>query len=131
MRDRGTRLGSRGGLFNRVRRRGHAVEGGSFDLHPGETLALVGESGCGKSTTGRSLLRLVESESGLIEFDGGNVRDLPPGQLRGLRRNIQFLFQDPYEPPAPRLPGRSPIMVPLLAPGPAPRRRPRRGGGGG
>ncbi len=63
-----------------MRRRVHAVERVSFDLHPGETLALVGESGCGKSTTGRSLLRLVESESGLIEFDGGNIRDLPPGR---------------------------------------------------
>lgn len=122
VRDLVTRFDIRGGLLNRVRRRVHAVERVSFDLHPGETLALVGESGCGKSTTGRSLLRLVESESGLIEFDGGNVRDLPPGQLRGLRRNIQFIFQDPYASLDPRLTVGFSIMEPLLVHGIATRR---------
>ncbi|KOX42572.1 glutathione ABC transporter ATP-binding protein [Streptomyces purpurogeneiscleroticus] len=122
VRDLVTRFDIRGGLLNRVRRRVHAVERVSFDLHPGETLALVGESGCGKSTTGRSLLRLVESESGLIEFDGGNVRDLPPGRLRGLRRNIQFIFQDPYASLDPRLTVGFSIMEPLLVHGIATRR---------
>ncbi|MDH2310814.1 dipeptide ABC transporter ATP-binding protein [Methylobacterium brachiatum] len=122
VRDLVTRFDIRGGLLNRVRRRVHAVERVSFDLRPGETLALVGESGCGKSTTGRSLLRLVESESGLIEFDGGNVRDLPPGQLRGLRRNIQFIFQDPYASLDPRLTVGFSIMEPLLVHGIATRR---------
>ena len=65
-----TRFDVEAGLFGRVTRRVHAVEQVSFDLHAGETLALVGESGCGKSTTGRSLLRLVDVTGGSIEFDG-------------------------------------------------------------
>jgi glutathione transport system ATP-binding protein len=109
-----TRFDVRSGLLGQVKRKVHAVEKVSFELHPGETLALVGESGCGKSTTGRSLLRLVESQGGLIEFGGQNIRDLPTHTLQGLRRNIQFIFQDPFASLDPRVTVGFSIMEPLL-----------------
>jgi len=112
-----TRFDLPSGILGRVKRRVHAVEQVSFDLRPGETLALVGESGCGKSTTGRSLLRLVDSQSGLIEMEGRNVRELPKGELRSLRRNIQFIFQDPFASLDPRLTVGFSIMEPLLVHG--------------
>jgi len=114
VRDLITRFDVRGGIFGTVKRRVHAVEQVSFDLFPGETLALVGESGCGKSTTGRSLLRLVDSQSGAIEFGGQNVRELPNTQLQALRRNIQFIFQDPFASLDPRVTVGFSIMEPLL-----------------
>ncbi|RZI87276.1 MAG: ATP-binding cassette domain-containing protein, partial [Variovorax sp.] len=95
----------------------HAVEKVSFDLRAGETLALVGESGCGKSTTGRSLLRLVDSQRGSIEFNGRNILDLPTREVQTLRRDIQFIFQDPFASLDPRLTVGFSIMEPLLVHG--------------
>nr|WP_159464670.1 glutathione ABC transporter ATP-binding protein GsiA [Scandinavium goeteborgense] len=96
VRDLVTRFPLRSGILNRVTREVHAVEKVSFDLWPGETLALVGESGSGKSTTGRALLRLVASQSGNITFNGKRIDTLPDSQLQPLRRDIQFIFQDPW-----------------------------------
>jgi len=107
------RFDLRSGWFNRVTREVRAVEDVSFDLWPGETLALVGESGCGKSTTGRALLRLVEAKSGTITFNGTRIDTLSPHQLQPLRREIQFIFQDPYASLDPRHTVGYSIMEPL------------------
>ncbi|MFM0603722.1 dipeptide ABC transporter ATP-binding protein [Paraburkholderia sediminicola] len=117
VRDLITRFPVKSGVFGRLTGRVHAVEKVSFDLRPGETLALVGESGCGKSTTGRSLLRLVESQSGSIEFDGKEISALTGPALQALRRDIQFIFQDPFASLNPRLTVGFSIMEPLLVHG--------------
>jgi len=113
VRDLVTRFPLRGGLLNRVKREVHAVENVSFDLWLGETLSLVGESGSGKSTTGRALLRLVEAQEGTITFNGERIDTLPAGQLQPLRRDIQFIFQDPYASLDPRQTVGYSIMEPL------------------
>jgi glutathione transport system ATP-binding protein len=117
VRDLTTRFDVKAGFFGRVRRRVHAVEGVSFDLAPSETLALVGESGCGKSTTGRSLLRLVDVAGGSMELEGKDIAKLPGSELRALRRDIQMVFQDPFASLDPRLTVGFSIAEPLYVHG--------------
>ncbi len=103
----------RGGLLGRGAGRVHAVDGVSFQVAKGETLSLVGESGCGKSTVGRSILRLIEPTAGEVWLDGGRVDTLPARQLRKLRRRMQVVFQDPYSSLNPRLTVRDIVAEPL------------------
>ena len=90
-------------MFSRGKAIVHAVDDVSFDIMPGETLGLVGESGCGKSTTGRAVLRLIEPTAGEIWFDGRDVRSLGKAALRDLRKEMQIIFQDPYSSLDPRM----------------------------
>ncbi|MEG9529137.1 MAG: ATP-binding cassette domain-containing protein, partial [Hyphomicrobiales bacterium] len=126
VRDLTTRFDIRSGILGRVTGRVHAVERVSFSLAAGETLALVGESGCGKSTTGRAILRLVEPLSGSVLLDGEDVTGLDPKTLRARRQRMQMIFQDPFASLDPRLSVGAAVAEPLLINRLAPPREARR-----
>ena len=94
----------RGGLFQRVVAWVQAVDDVSFSIRQGETVGLVGESGCGKTTVGRTMLRLIEPTSGEVHFDGEEIFKLRGNELKAMRRNMQIIFQDPYASLDPRTP---------------------------
>ncbi|MCC5636400.1 ABC transporter ATP-binding protein [Nostoc sp. CHAB 5844] len=102
------------GVFGGTKRYNIAVNDVSFDVKPGETLGLVGESGCGKTTLGRTLLRLIEPMSGQIIFDGQNITNLKGEALQKLRREMQIVFQNPFSALDPRIKVGDAIMEPLL-----------------
>jgi peptide/nickel transport system ATP-binding protein len=101
------------GLFGKHSEEVKAVDGISFEVYPGETIGLVGESGCGKTTLGKLLIRLLEPTSGKIIFDGKNIATLNPGELRDLRKSMQIIFQDPYNSLNPRQTVGDAILEPM------------------
>jgi peptide/nickel transport system ATP-binding protein len=112
-----TRFDIKSGFFGRVSGRVHAVENVSFDLREGETLSLVGESGCGKSTTGRSIMRLTEAKSGSVTVGGKDVRRAGKSSLLDIRKHMQMIFQDPFESLNPRMRVGEAIAEPIVTHG--------------
>ena len=92
----------------------HAVDGVSFTIEKGKTLGIVGESGCGKSTTGRSILRLIEPTGGTVRFEGKDILQYSPSQMRRMRKDMQIIFQDPYSSLNPRMTVSQIIMEPII-----------------
>ncbi|MBA4784344.1 MAG: ABC transporter ATP-binding protein [Rhizobiales bacterium] len=113
------------GLFGRVSGRVHAVEDVSFDLHAGETLSLVGESGCGKSTTGRAIMRLIEPDRGSVIADGKDVLGLGKKDMREMRKSVQMIFQDPFASLNPRMTVGAAIAEPYIEHGMGTRKQAR------
>ncbi len=103
-----------GGIMSRVVGNVRAVDGVSFDIARGETLGLVGESGCGKTTTGRAVLRLIEPTAGRVEFEGKNIMEFSPKAMRAVRRQMQIIFQDPFGSLNPRMSVGQIIQEPLV-----------------
>jgi ABC-type oligopeptide transport system ATPase subunit len=108
-----TRFDLRGGVLGRVSGRVHAVENVSFDIFPGETLALVGESGCGKSTVARSLIQLEKPISGSIRYDGMELVAAPRRDIARFRREVQMVFQDPFSSLNPRMTIEQALLDPM------------------
>ena len=108
------RRGAAGALLRRPRQFVHAVDGVSLSVGRGEMLALVGESGCGKTTTGQTILRMVEPESGAIRFGGEDITGLHLSDMRPVRRRMQMIYQDPYESLDPRFRVRQTVEEPLV-----------------
>ena len=115
VRDLVTRFDIGGGFLGSTSGRVHAVEKISFDLKAGETLALVGESGCGKSTTGRTIMRLQDAVSGSVKLGGKEILGLGGQEMRAMRRHLQMIFQDPFASLNPRIQVGDAIAEPLLA----------------